>query len=447
MMCKCFLWYIQTIGKELNLISNKTYTYKFSVYEHTLVILDDMLIKRKFIVLKDCLNDIVAFTDFHRYINHSRFAPAKRVTDDGNEKSYFICKLLNYVFFQRYNIRTLNEMTVDMISSFLNDYGMGCLPGDKIQRSKGTVEACIRAVMDFVDNYISANGKHCLLKKDDLYKVVSTRNKYGKIIKKKIPVFQVHYVGENKSIFRDMPEAVFRIFFSEIMNYHKDLLMLVALSAFAGLRPSEACNVRRANSPLGHGIRINIVNGEVTEILIDLKKEYNLRSDLISVGSIKKERVQKVYPAFIPAFYECYQIYMDYMTGKKYEAAYGPLTVNKQGKALTYDSYYGKFRTIVKEIIPILLNHADPEVVTYGHLLLEHNISPHIFRHWFSVMLTLFGEDVQGLMYWRGDSVPESALTYLQWKSELEKQYRHINNESFDFLKWKSTKMYGDNYD
>ena len=62
-------------------------------------------------------------------------------------------------------------------------------------------------------------------------------------------------------------------------------------------------------------------------------------------------------------------------------------------------------------------------------------------------MLTLFGEDVQGLMYWRGDSVPESALTYLQWKSELEKQYRHINNESFDFLKWKSTKMYGDNYD
>lgn len=47
-------------------------TYHFSVYEHTLVIKDSDLIKRKFIVLKDASGDICAFTDFHRYIRSAK---------------------------------------------------------------------------------------------------------------------------------------------------------------------------------------------------------------------------------------------------------------------------------------------------------------------------------------------------------------------------------------
>lgn len=201
---------------------------------------------------------------------------------------------------------------------------------------------------------------------------------------------------------------------NEVIHHHKDILMLVALSAFAGLRPAEACNIRRVDSTLGPGIRFVTQNGEITDVILDLKKELNLRSDLKSVGSIKKERIQRVYPAFLEAFTECYRIYMDYMEGHKYEAAYGALTVNKQGRAITYDNYYQKFRKVIEKLIPILLSDEDAEVVNYGHLLLENNISPHILRHWFSVKLTLYGEDVSGLMYWRGDSSPLSAITYLQ---------------------------------
>ena len=76
---------------------------------------------------------------------------------------------------------------------------------------------------------------------------------------------------------------------------------------------------------------------------------------------------------------------------------------------------------------------------------METNISPHIFRHWFSVKLTLFGEDVAGLMYWRGDKSPESALTYLQNKGELEKQYRKVNAEIFNYSLWKAGKLHNDN--
>jgi len=238
-----------------------------------------------------------------------------------------------------------------------------------------------------------------------------------------------------------MPDSVFSILMSVIIDRHKDILMLTALGAFAGMRPSECCNVRRNDSKLGAGIIFEIVDGEVEDIIIDLKKELNLRSDLKKVGDIKKERTQRVHPAFLKAFYECYQIYMDYIEGKKYETDYGALTVNKQGKALTYGNYYKKFQDVIRDVIPELLNSNDPEAVNYGYLLQEKNISPHIFRHWFSVKLTLFGEDVSGLMYWRGDNSPESALTYLQNKGDLAKQYAKVNNEIFDYSMWKASKI------
>ena len=85
-----------------------------------------------------------------------------------------------------------------------------------------------------------------------------------------------------------MPNTVFNQLMNLVIEKHTDILMLVALSAFAGLRPAEACNIGRTDSALGPGIRFVIQNGEITDIILDLKKELNLRSDLKSVGSIKK---------------------------------------------------------------------------------------------------------------------------------------------------------------
>lgn len=418
-------------------------THHFSVYEHTLVLKESELIKRKFIVLKDANGDIYAFTDFHRYIRSAKKQYARKVTDDGNSRHYYVVKLLNYVFFDKYHIRKLNDMTIEMVSAFLNDYGKALLPDDSSERTKATVIACIKTIIDFLDEFIEKNKGNCKIKQSELYKIVTTRNKRGNIVKKKVPAFDVTYTGKVKNIFRDMPNKVFNLLMNLVIEKHKDILMLVALGAFAGLRPAEACNVRRADSALGPGIRVVMQNGEISDVILDLKKELNLRSDLKSVGAIKKERIQRVYPAFLEAFVKCYKIYINYMEGRKYEADYGALSVNLQGKAITYDNYYQKFRKVIAELIPILLSDEDAEVGNYGHLLLENNISPHILRHWFSVKLTLYGEDVSGLMYWRGDSSPESALTYLQNKGELETQYRHVNSELFDFMQWQAATEYG----
>lgn len=416
---------------------------RFSVYEHTLVIKDNQLITRKFIILKDSSKRIVAWTDFHKYIRSGKNRLARSISDDGNMRAYSVCKLLNYAFIEKYQIKCLTDITVKIVSDFLNDYGMGTLPDDTHERTESTVNVCISHIIDFLECVISDNQGKCKIKEEELYKDVKVYNTRKKRMEmKRVPAFDIRYSSSPKEIFRDMPESVFSILMSIIIQKHKDILMLAALGAFAGMRPSEGCNTRRNDSPLGAGIRFVIVNGEIEDIIIDLTKELNLRGDLKKVGRIKKERTQRVYPAFLQAFYECYQIYMDYMDGQKYEADYGALTLNKQGKALTYKNYYIKFGKVIKDLIPELLSSDDPEAVNYGHLLLEKKIGPHIFRHWFSVKLTLWGEDISGLMYWRGDKSPLSALTYLQNKGDLEKQYKKVSNEIFNYSLWKAGKLF-----
>lgn len=415
---------------------------RFSVYEHRLVLEDGQLITRKFIVLKNTENNTMYFTDWHQYVKSGKNKLSHKVTEDGNKRYNYVVMLMNYMFIDKYQTEKLTDITIEMVAEFLNDYGMGKLPDDTSTRKETTVNVCITTIMDFLD-LLCAKAK-CRFKKSELYKEVEYRTRKGSIATKKVPVFDVNFIENHTEILRDMPEKVFSILMSQISKKHPKILMAAALSAFGGLRPSESMNVRRRDSELGPGIRFQFEDDEVTDISIDLTKELNLRSDCVKVGGIKKERKQKIYPAFRQTFFEFYKIYMEYLEGKEYEADYGPLSINRDHKAMTYKNYYDEFGKVIKEIIPILLASNDTELVAYGMLLQEKNLSPHALRHWFSVKLTLFGEDVAGLMYWRGDKSPESALTYLQNKSELEKQYKKINNEVFDFRCWQAEKYFGD---
>ena len=76
-----------------------------------------------------------------------------------------------------------------------------------------------------------------------------------------------------KAIFRDMPNSAFEMLFSHIAHYHKDLLMVVALGAFVGLRPSEACNVRREDSPLGPGVLSTKVMAKYLRLRLTYEKK------------------------------------------------------------------------------------------------------------------------------------------------------------------------------
>lgn len=399
---------------------------------------------KQFIALK-APDGNLQFTDFHRYVKSA--SKIKSISDDGNKRFAYVIKFLNYVFGVK-RITSLDQLTLDMIKDFLMNYGLGTLPGDTRHRKKSTVEICVNTILDFLTLYLKERKGKAILSPSALYETTSYTNKRGRLIKRKEPKFDV-YVDDSQTeqaIFRDMPNSAFEMLFAHIAEYHKDLLMVVALGAFVGLRPSEACNVRREDSPLGAGILFHQSEGETFKVEIDLRREMPLRSDLKPTGRIKKERMQAVPYIFLEVFLDTYNNYMSYLEGKRYERDYGPLNLNKQGKALTYAVYYQRFRRIIREeMIPIFLKSDDAEVVFFGHLLQEHNISPHIFRHWYTTQLVLSGvSEISELMSARGDKSPDSAWVYLQNKGEIAKQYGQVNDGLFDYMSWRAENLFGD---
>ncbi len=422
---------------------------RFAVHEHKLVYDKDKLIRRQLIVLKDSNGYIRKWTNLHKYAHSGKKKVAVNLRSYSDKRCNYVVKLLNYVVFDNFSINRLTDITVDMVRDFLNDYGLCRLAddGEKTHRSKRAVENCISCIIDFLDLMVRDNPK-CKLRLDELFRNEIVFNKAKKkYITKRVPAFAINYLDYNKPIFRDITDEAFMIIMNEIVINYPEILMIAACSAFAGLRPAESCNVRRPDSPLGPGIRFDYQDGKVVNIIIDISEKLNLRSDLTDVGGIKRHRFQKVFPLFLDAFMDCYNTYMDYMKDKPYEANYGALNVTSSGKARTYSSYCDIFKKAVKSSIPKMLASDNAQTVHYGQLLLEHNVGPHILRHWFSMKLTLYGLDTAGLMYWRGDKSPESALTYIQNKSELEKQLRMVSEETFNYSLWKAGKLYGDAHD
>ena len=413
----------------------------FAVYAYHFIY-DGKRITRHLIVIKEG-NVIVQWTNLHIHVRKGSLTRIKRIESDHKSRYYDVVKFLNFCIFDKQHARRVVDIEAWMIKEFLSAYGLCRLEGDteETHRSEVTVRHMFASLVQFFDGFAKAYPD-CKMKPADFWEEKEFFDKRKKRRqKRKLPAFEILCNPKTQEIFRDMPEAAFQLIFNHILTRYKDILMLVACSAFAGLRPGEACNVRREDSMLGRGLYIEMMDGEVHNIKIDIRKELNLRSDHVPVGNIKKARTQGVYPAFLDIFYQCYKIYMAYMKNRPYEADYGALSVCHNGKAFTYDNYRKRCKQAIEECIPIMLESDDPELVSYGHLLMEHSIGLHIFRHWYSVKLVLFGEDVSGLMYWRGDKSPESALRYLMDKSDLEKEFEKVNEKAFDFSMWKADKL------
>ena len=110
----------------------------FGLYRHRLVIKDNQLIERPFIVLRDDkTGTILKWTNYQDFIVGSTKSKTRRVQSNSLSSCSRIVMLLNYLFFDYYNISKLTNTTVDMLSSFMNDYGMCQLPDDDMNTTRG----------------------------------------------------------------------------------------------------------------------------------------------------------------------------------------------------------------------------------------------------------------------------------------------------------------------
>ena len=433
------------MGKASNdIIDTNNGSVRFGIYTHLVVINKTGEIAERYLIVLKKGNRIINWTDFHKYIRSSKTKLSHQLNENNKQRTKNIVKLLNYVFFEKYHIHKLEDINIQMVQRYLNEYGMCNLPNDDdlTHRKQSTVDVCITHIIDFLVEFIRDKNSGCKFKEKELYRVEKVWSKHRMtFVERKVPTFTINTANEyDDKIFRDIPTDAFAIIMNNIYFNHPRILMLAANSAFAGCRPSESCNIRREDSKLGPGIMIEYIDDKVENITLDLRYELNLRSDGVVVGRIKKHRLQKVYHGLMSNWIECYNRYNKFNEGRKYEAEYGPLTTNNVGMAMTYQTYYDEFRSAVKEVIPEMLADDNPEVVFYGNLLATHRISPHILRHWFTVYLVLNGAELNDLMYWRGDRTPESSEVYLNNKSDIVKKHNQVAEEAFDFLYWRAAK-------
>lgn len=419
--------------------------YRYAVYERKLTRKDGMLYSRSFIVLKNQYGIIVHFTGFHKYVSTYNDSVYRPLASDTREKLLYVCAMLNYVLIDQYETAGaahVFQINRNMLETFFRDFALEMLPNGTY-RSRQSIEKCVSSVTMFFRKLCREYGGYMAIDVDQLYKEHTVLGKHGKRHKRSMLDFQVRGIPENKRIFRDIPTKVFALLLNQAFKQTPEIAFAICVQAFAGLRPGEAMNLRQENSPFGTGVVVTVIDGITKSVELDLTREYALRGDGVVCGRIKKERRQKVYPAFLPAFTAAYERHKNLLRFESFEAAYCPMFVNSYGMAMTYANYRGQFKQLVeKHLRPALLKHEDAECRLYGQLLYENSLGPHSLRHWFSVALVLMGEDIAQLQYWRGDSNPESALSYLQNKGELMRELSAAN-ESFAELLVKGVTDHG----
>ena len=424
---------------------DKRNRYKYSVYQHKLILEDEKTYTRSFIVLKNQYDVIVQFTCFHNYVDSYEKGVCIPLTSDAKSKMHYICRMLNYVLidnYEKYKVRHVFGIEKWMLDDFFREYAQEKLSSGTYRGSQ-CIEKCVYTVTSFYRKLSRDYEGYMKISHKDLYVEKIIFSHKGKMQKNFVPNFKVRTMPAEKKIFRDIPTKVFKVIVNQAFCYAPEIVFAICLSAFAGLRPGEVCNVRQEDSPLGKGLRMVSSDGVVKAIEIDIRTEYVLRSDGVACGGIKKERMQRVYPAFIPAFCKVYEFHKRHIN-PNYEQKYSPMFVGKTGKAMTYFDYRNRFKKLITEHVrPTLLKMEDTECQLYGQLLYENNLSPHALRHFFSVQLVLMGEDVAGLQFWRGDSNPESALLYLQNKGDLIKELSETNNLLAEIMLNEGEKLYG----
>ncbi len=419
---------------------------RYAVYSVQNRMDDGLVFNRSFIVVKNGYNVITHFTRFQEFAGIYAHGTYKPITANPETKLYFICGFLNYVLVDRgrkFGIRHVFDITKEMMESYFSHYALEKQENGNY-RGKESVERCVLVVTDFMSRLSVRYGGYMKVSKSELYEEQSRVTRKGRLVRKQVPAFHVTGIPTTDGPFRDIPTKVMEVLLPMAFRYAEDIAFGLCLQAFAGLRAGEVCNVRQECSPFGPGIRLTEAGGNVIKAEIDLRRELALRSDSAETGKIKKERLQCVYPEFLGTFLKAYELHKEYLKTVGFEKEYAPLFVNRYGKAMSYETYRNRFKTLIRDHLrPYLTSSSDPEMRIYGQLLHEHELGTHALRHWFTVQLVLRGEDIGDIEHWRGDTSPESAFLYLQNKGELVKELKETDERLLEMLLLAGGELHG----
>ena len=418
----------------MQLQTNPEQIQRYGVYTFRTATKEGVVYARSFIVIRNGYGVIVRFTRFQDYAGFKNYKP---ITSNAEKKLYYVCGMLNYVLVdhgKRFGIRHVFGITAEMLQEYFDFYASD-KKADDDYRGRDSILKCISAVTAFMANLVWKFGGYMKVSRQELYRDEIAYDRNGRRYHRAVPLFQTVGMPAPKRVFRDIPYKVFEILIPMAFRYARDIAFGLCLQAFAGLRAGEVLSVRQECSPLGKGITLTEVGGHAVKAEIDVEQEIRIRDDDVEVGMIKKERRQRVYPAFLGAFCKAYELHNEYLSGRAFNRDYCPMFINRNGEAMTYEIYRTRFHELVNNRLrPYLIRSSDPELRLYGQLLYENQLGTHALRHWFTVQLVMRGEDIGSIQYWRGDSSPDSAFEYLQNKGDLTRELEASGDRLIELL-------------
>lgn len=416
-------------------------SYRFAIYEHK-VQRSNELSTIRMIVLKNKENRVVCYTGLEA-LSYPYTGQKPRISVRPKAELIYICEALNYLF-GKGRVRRIADITAEMVFDFFVYYCTSPREGsDVIMRSQQSMDNCVRHVTSFFCNL--ADVYQTRIKVDDLmnYQFVKQNRNSRREVKKYIPRYDPKrpHSMEIKQL-RDMPLAAATRLVELALIHDPMIAFGIVLELSAGLRPSCVCNMRQNDSPVSSApcIKMSYIGSSVSAIDIDLRYEYVLRSDGVSVGRIKKERTVHVCKRYIPEIVQAYRHHMQLLSKYQCEREYKPMFLTRDGKAMTYATYSRRVKRLVYRYLkPELYDSEDPVLSAFAHLLDSRPWSPHSLRHCFTVRLVLDGYNVAQIQQYRGDSSPESALLYMNEKGDLERQVTTAHHNAIEGL----SKLYG----
>lgn len=264
--------------------------YRFSVLEIPITNTKGHETVRRMIVIKNSDGLVASFTGFE-YFAAPYTGRQPIIRERKRERLYYICNALNYIFIDQravYRISRLSEVTADMLfdafdfnaSSPKNAYA------DEY-RSQQSIDSYVFAVSSFFAN-IGMLCTGCSVTPEELFYEKTVPNKYGAPGRQKklhLPIYETKSNStEESKLMRDIPAKALDLLIEAAEIYDPMLVFPIIVSKTCGLRLGELMNMRQMHSPLSAtpGIRFQYMGSAVTNVEIDMTREYQMRSDGIS---------------------------------------------------------------------------------------------------------------------------------------------------------------------
>ncbi|MEE4567215.1 hypothetical protein V2U94_06175 [Paenibacillus polymyxa] len=322
----------------------------------------------------------------------------------------FLCSFLNYILIEhrtKYKLSSLQELQFSHGTAFLNEL-------TKKDRSRVTVRKAERTLTLF---YEFLAKKKLLFYVDE--SVFKKKILYGKSNQKyTISPFEGVVIPKNKQahIAHDLPEQYILPLIEMAVKVANPIALGVYLQCFGGIRQGEIMNIQKSD--------VTSIGSYGEFGLVIRLQQKNLRTDIkdsSGTSGVKKPRRQIIFPIqdWLQLLYKNHIEIYSCIDGSD------ALFVNRDGKAMSGQSYRAYFSKLKNEFLKQLRKSSNPDDLIYAIKLEEYKWSTHLGRGIFTNLLAEEANNPYDIALPRGDSNLASSLVY---QGNTERMRRKIES-------------------